>query len=125
MGDTGRVPPREAILSIMVLLTPLITVVITYHLVAMARVSVKLFATMREAAGVSECQVDAADILELVQRLRSLFGVAFSRELGDTSKDTDRIVILVNGRNIGGPGFGNPGLRDGDEVSIFPPVSGG
>ncbi|MGQ9587905.1 MAG: MoaD/ThiS family protein [Thermoplasmata archaeon] len=91
----------------------------------MAKVTVKMFATVREAAGVSECTIEAKDIADLLTRLSAKFGRKLGSALGYGKGQTDRIVIMHNGRNIGRQATRSVKLADGDEVAIFPPVSGG
>ena len=87
----------------------------------MAKVKVRMYATVREAAGIPETEVVAADLEVLLRRLAEMFGSGFSHLLAGG----EGVVILVNGRTVkSGPGSGAR-LSEGDEVSIFPPVSGG
>lgn len=91
----------------------------------MPRVRLRLFATVREAAGRSDLEVDASDITHVLSELSRAYGPKMSRLLSSADHAGDRIVVLVNGRNIAQlDGLGTK-LRDGDEVAIFPPVSGG
>lgn len=92
---------------------------------AMARVKVKLFATVREAAGTASVCLEAEDASEILDLLKERFGLSISRLLEDLDSDPDRIVILINGRNPGRVRSLSKRLSDGDEVAIFPPVSGG
>lgn len=103
----------------------LIAPALTYRSKTMARLLVRMYATVREASGVSSIEIDASDLDELMQRLGRRFGHELSRILESWSSDGDGIVILVNGRNIGPGRSRNARLVDGDEVAIFPPVSGG
>jgi len=49
-------------------------------------------------------------------------GTRLSEFLGDKGLDPDKtLVVLVNGRRPGG----DPELKEGDAVSVFPPVAGG
>jgi len=88
-------------------------------------VSVRFFATVREAAGVPSVTVDAADIGELLEALGDRFGPRFSRLLGEPAPDPERVVVLLNGRNLGRKLSMDRRLSDGDDIAIFPPVSGG
>jgi molybdopterin synthase sulfur carrier subunit len=91
----------------------------------MARVSVRLFASVREAAGRSDCDIDASNLGELIESMKSRFDPALARILVGREADPESVVILVNGMNIGRTPAGTVRLSDGDEVAIFPPVSGG
>jgi MoaD family protein len=81
-----------------------------------------MYATIRELAGTSELDIEAVSLSELMRVLSGRYGLRFSRFLKAGGAE-DGIVILVNGRNVA---F-RPDLmlRNGDEVSIFPPLSGG
>ena len=84
-----------------------------------------MFATVREMAGTAEIALDAADLASVVDQLGLRFGKPFAQMLRDFPNDPERLVILINGRNVSGHDARAVKLRDGDEVSIFPPVSGG
>ena len=87
----------------------------------MAKVKVRMYATVREVAGIPETAVDAPDLEALMGRLTEMFGSEFSHLLAGG----EGVVILVNGRNIKSGPRRDLRLKEGDEVSIFPPVSGG
>lgn len=91
----------------------------------MARVRVRLYATVREAAGASECQIDARDIQDLLVRLRHRFGRRFAATIEQAESDPERLVVLVNGKTCGAGDRARCVLTEGDEIAIFPPVSGG
>jgi molybdopterin converting factor subunit 1 len=80
------------------------------------RVTIKLFARLREIAGASRLERELADGAS-VGDLLAVLHAEFPR-LADV---TARIITSVNQE------FATPDrlLRDGDEVAIFPPVSGG
>ncbi len=82
----------------------------------MLKVRVRYFASIREWTGLREEEVElpnnatAGDLREQVQRTH-----------GRPHLDEGSILVAVNGF------FTEPGatLRPGDEVALFPPVSGG
>ena len=82
-----------------------------------------MFATVREAARRSEWSVEARDLPDLLDKLGNELGNKLDLMLKESCEDPDRLVILVNGRNAGRGS--SISLVDGDEVAIFPPVSGG
>jgi len=89
----------------------------------MANVTVRFFATFREASGCQEASADASDLSCLLDLLAVRYGEGFARLVRD--RVADSFVVMVNGRNAGQlQGLGTV-LRDGDEVSLFPPISGG
>lgn len=89
----------------------------------MARVKVRFFATFREVSGCSETSADASDVAGLLDSLSSRFGEPFRLLVRDGAADA--FVVLVNGRNISqSRGLGTE-LAEEDEVSLFPPISGG
>jgi molybdopterin synthase sulfur carrier subunit len=91
----------------------------------MSKVQVKMFASLREAAGAPAYEGDAHDLKDLLVQLKSEFGEPLARLLDAAESDPERIVILVNGKNVGNADRRKFTLSEGDEVSLFPPVSGG
>ncbi len=79
-------------------------------------VTVKLFASLRESVGRDQlrCELpDGAVVDQLIAELRS--------DLPGLDSGLSRARIAVNRRYAGA----DVRLQDGDEVAIFPPVSGG
>jgi molybdopterin converting factor small subunit len=75
-----------------------------------------LFAQAREAAGRAHDERDAATLGALLDDLRADYGVGFADVLVSAR-------VWVNGDE---PADGDATiLRDGDEVAVLPPVSGG
>lgn len=91
----------------------------------MVKVDVRLFATVREAAGVSELSVQAKTVGELLDALSSRLGKAFEAIVSSAESDPEKLVIMINGRNVAPTALRDHRLSDGDDVAIFPPVSGG
>jgi MoaD family protein len=80
-------------------------------------VRLRMFARAREAAGVGEALFDAGGTLaQLLGSARARYGPEFAVVL-------EHSKVWVNGDE---PGDGDRTLlRDGDEVAVLPPVSGG
>ena len=77
-------------------------------------VRLRLFAQAREAAGRSLDSFEAGDVASLLAEARERYGPRFAAVLA-TSR------VWVNGEALGADAI----LRDGDEVAVLPPVSGG
>lgn len=78
-------------------------------------VRVRLFAALREAAGVTEVQVPPGTLGGLLAELRDRFGERFTAVLAYSS-------VLVDGERRSDPAGPVP---DGAEVALLPPYSGG
>ncbi|UCE91379.1 MAG: MoaD/ThiS family protein [Methanobacteriota archaeon] len=90
-----------------------------------AKVTVSLHATLRTASCSEGCVVDASDLIELRAALTDRYGLGFGEMLGSPGSPFGKTVVLVNGLVVPSESTGDVVLRDGDEVSIFPPISGG
>ncbi|MGQ0803214.1 MAG: MoaD/ThiS family protein [Actinomycetota bacterium] len=78
--------------------------------------TLRLFARARETAGRAEDQFDAATVGDVLAAARVAYGAEFTDVL-------ERARVWVNGDE---PADGEATrLRDGDEVAVIPPVSGG
>lgn len=76
--------------------------------------TLRLFAAARQAAGTSRLLVNAGTVFEALGIAKEKFGEQFSAVL-------DGSRVWVNGE----PAELSDRLRDGDEVAVLPPVSGG
>jgi MoaD family protein len=91
-------------------------------------VTVKFFASFREAVGKGEESVEGAEnVAVLLDELVRRFGEKLVEHLYQpgTRELRKTVNILVNGRGLNLPSELNTPLRDGDVVAVFPPVSGG
>lgn len=79
-------------------------------------VRVRLFAALREAAGTDCVEVDAGSVSALLADLCGRFGEPFRTRVAVAS-------VLVDGSAVARGA--DPVLRDGSEVVLLPPVSGG
>lgn len=99
-----------------------------YTQIAMVGVKIKLFANLREIAGVSELELEGENIQEILDILQN-----DHPQIQELIYDDDRgkkeirayINILINGNNIQHLEGSDTVLNEGDEIAIFPPVSGG
>jgi MoaD family protein len=73
----------------------------------------------------SEIELRATTLSDLLEGLKERFGRKMASALGPKGSERDRIVVLVNGRNTGGLPVEEVRFKDGDDVAVFPPVSGG
>jgi sulfur-carrier protein len=78
-------------------------------------VRIRLFAALREAAGVPEVEASAAPLGAILDDLADRFGDRFAAVLGYSS-------VLVNGERW--PDRNAP-VPDGAELALLPPFSGG
>ena len=79
-------------------------------------VTLLLFASAREAAGVARVEVVATTVDEVLSSACARFGPGFEAVLA-------RSRVWCNGEPVSEPGA--LALRAGDEVAVLPPVSGG
>ncbi len=92
-----------------------------------AYVTVKLFAWLRDIFGWKELGVPADQAPNVRQLLEHLFTSAEHGPgpLGESGAIAEGFIVLLNGRGIDFAGGMEAELREGDEVAIFPPLSGG
>lgn len=74
----------------------------------------RLFAAAREAAGTGRDTVDGLTVGAVLQEARARYGDRFDGVLAQSR-------VWVNGE----PATEDTPVRDGDEVAVLPPVSGG
>ncbi|MBE0527496.1 MAG: MoaD family protein [Candidatus Thorarchaeota archaeon] len=93
----------------------------------MARVLVKFFATVREATGVKNIEMEADTIREVLDALQRTFGERFTRTVIDPSTGNLKqfFSCMVNGKRIELLDSYDTKLVDDDAVALFPPVGGG
>ena len=90
----------------------------------MAHIKVRLFANLREIVGERELFLDSTTVNGVLDLLTSI-----KPELRDVLFEEGAlrpyITVLLNGRNINEIDGMMSALSEGDEIAIFPPVSGG
>jgi molybdopterin converting factor small subunit len=77
---------------------------------------VQFFSRLRELAGVSEMELDVPD----GTKVAALLEVLYSRTAA--LRDWDKSILVAAGVEFVGRDYV---LREGDEVSVMPPVQGG
>jgi molybdopterin synthase sulfur carrier subunit len=88
----------------------------------------KLFADLAEVAGDREIRVDVGPDATVSDALDELFEARPAlrdRVLDDSGAVADHINVLRNGENVQTADGLETTLADGDELALFPPVSGG
>ncbi|MEM3429801.1 MAG: MoaD family protein [Candidatus Bathyarchaeia archaeon] len=96
----------------------------------MGKVKVKLFAHLRQAAGVKEVDIEIDEgetIKDLIGKLSRRFGKDFEDRIRDPlTGSLAPFLIMVGQEEISSvKGNLNHKLRDGDTVSLLEPVGGG
>ena len=87
---------------------------------------VKYFGEVRDFIGrkQDELEIDSINLIDMIKKIRGRLGPLSELMLeGDTIKDV--FIILVNGKAVKIKDSKNIIIRDGDVVSILPPVGGG
>jgi sulfur-carrier protein len=81
-------------------------------------VTVKFFATLRKATGQQSYESSARNVGEVLKEVERTHWDKVSRYMHNCT-------VLVNGQNIGYLKGKRTKLKEGDEVSLFPPLAGG
>ena len=87
----------------------------------------KLFADLAEAAGTREPETEFGDAETLGEALDALLDAhpaLAARVLDDDGSLHEHVNVLRNGEPVGEEGLDAP-VEAGDEVALFPPVTGG
>jgi molybdopterin synthase sulfur carrier subunit len=88
----------------------------------------KLFADLAEVAGNRVVRVDVdpgATVGDALDELFDAHPALRDRVLDDAGDVADHINVLRNGENVRSADGLDTTLEDGDELALFPPVSGG
>jgi len=88
---------------------------------------VKFFATVREATGVKNIEMEANTIREVLDSLQVTFGDRFTQTVIEPSTGNLKqfFSCMVNGKRIELLNGYDTKLVDNDAVALFPPVGGG
>jgi len=91
----------------------------------MARIKVKLYATLKELLGFDTTMVQAEDIMEAIKKLVEKYPALKKEIVNENFSLKDNYIYLINGRNIVFLQGENTPFKEGDRLTIFPPVGGG
>ena len=80
--------------------------------------TVKLYASLRQVAKVSEVEIEGSSVNEILAAVSSTYD-------GKLDKYLKISTVLVNGRNVVHLKGRRTRLESDDTVSIFPPLGGG
>ncbi len=90
----------------------------------MAKVKILLFATLRDKYGVKEIEVETSGSLrEAIENAAKRLGEDFVNEVFEGNGYRNDRIIFINGRHV--QFAGEPDLKDGDTIAIFPQIAGG
>ena len=87
----------------------------------------KFFASVREATGTKNREMEAETIIDLLAQLKKIYGERFTSTVIDpeTGKLRQFYSCMVNGKRIELLDGYETQLSDDDAVALFPPVGGG
>ena len=90
----------------------------------MPKIRVRFFANLREHTKLKELVFEGMTVREVLDKICKKFP-GLENMLFDGGNLRPYMNIFLNGRDISGPGGMETELHAGDEIAIFPPVSGG
>jgi len=91
----------------------------------MAKVKIKMYATIREKFKEGEVVLDSDTVIEAIRKLVEMHPELKDEVLDENFNLKNDYIYLLNGRNIEFLKKGETPIEDGDKISIFPPVAGG
>ncbi|MGB8216343.1 MAG: ubiquitin-like small modifier protein 1 [Candidatus Methanoperedens sp.] len=90
----------------------------------MPKIKLKLFANFREFTGTKELEIEGITAGEILEILCKKFP-GFEKMLFKGKSLQPYVNVFLNGRSVLESGGLEAVVKAGDEIAIFPPVSGG
>ena len=90
----------------------------------MPKTNVRFFANFREFTKTSELEIEGDTVQEILERICEKFK-GLEKILFKDGKIQPYVNIFLNGENLSESDGLDKSLHQGDEIAIFPPVSGG
>ena len=90
----------------------------------MPKIKVRLFANFREFTKTGELEIEGNTVKDLLERICNKYP-GFYNILFKDGNLLPYVNIFLNGENVLESGGLDCSLEQGDEIAIFPPVSGG
>ena len=91
----------------------------------MATVTVKVYATIREKFNHDSVQILGSTFIEAIRKLVSEYPELKGEVLNEDMNFKGAYIYLLNGRNVEFINKEKTLIKDGDKISIFPPIAGG
>ena len=98
--------------------------VLEKHSQYMPKIKVRLFANFREFTKTDELELEGVTIREILEQICKKFH-GIEKMMFKDGKLQPYVNIFLNGENVLESGGLESSLKAGDEIAIFPPVSGG
>jgi molybdopterin converting factor small subunit len=91
----------------------------------MAKMTVKLYTTLRDKIGASRVDVDAGTAADAIRVLRERHPAAEGTLIGDDGFVKNHFTLTLNSRILDPKKLEGVAVNDGDLLHIFPPIAGG
>jgi len=98
--------------------------VLKKHSLGMPKIKIRLFANFREFTKTGELEIEGNTIRDALEKMCSKYP-GLENILFKDGVLLPYINIFLNGGNVLESGGMDSSLEQGDEIAIFPPVSGG
>jgi molybdopterin synthase sulfur carrier subunit len=98
--------------------------VLKKHSQGVQKIKVRLFANFREFTKTGELEIEGNTIRDVLEKICSKYP-GLENIIFEGGNLIPYVNIFLNGENAIGSGRLDSSLKHGDEIAIFPPVSGG